>query len=88
VTGWLDGKRALVVGGGSGIGRAVIDAFRSEGAKVAVLERDTDKCDTLRHELMKVPVVEGDGTTRAANDLAVAAAVEAFDGLDTLVNCV
>jgi len=88
VTRWLDGKRALVVGGGSGIGRAVVDAFRDEGAKVAVLERDADKCDTLRHKLKKVPVVEGDATTRAANDLAVAAAVEAFGGLDTLVTCV
>src|ERR1700722_13513315 len=88
MTQWLDGKRALVVGGGSGIGRAVVDAFRDEGAKVAVLERDADKCDALRHDFKKVPVVEGDATTRAANDLAVATAVEAFDGLDTLVNCV
>ena len=88
MSGWLDDKRALIVGGGSGIGRAVVDAFRTEGAKVAVLERDTDKCDDLRHELKKVPVVEGDATTRAANDLAVAAAVDAFGGLDTLVNCV
>jgi NAD(P)-dependent dehydrogenase (short-subunit alcohol dehydrogenase family) len=88
MTQWLDGKRALVVGGGSGIGRAVVDAFRDEGAKVAVLERDTDKCDTLRHKFKKVPVVEGDATTRAANDLAVATAVETFGGLDTLVNCV
>ncbi len=88
MTRWLDGKRALVVGGGSGIGRAVVDAFRAEGAKVAVLERDADKCDTLRHKLKKVPVVEGDATTSAANDLAVATAVDAFGGLDTLVNCV
>jgi NAD(P)-dependent dehydrogenase (short-subunit alcohol dehydrogenase family) len=29
VTGWLDGKRTLVVGAGSGIGRAVVDAFRA-----------------------------------------------------------
>jgi NAD(P)-dependent dehydrogenase (short-subunit alcohol dehydrogenase family) len=88
VSKWLDGKRALVVGGGSGIGRAVVDRFRAEGAKVAVLERDPDKCDALRHELKKVPVIEGDATTCAANDLAVATAVDAFDGLDTLVNCV
>jgi NAD(P)-dependent dehydrogenase (short-subunit alcohol dehydrogenase family) len=88
VSKWLDGKRALIVGGGSGIGRAVIDAFRDDGAKVAVLERDPDKCDALRHEFKKVPVIEGDATIAAANDLAVATAVDAFDGLDTLVNCV
>lgn len=88
MNGWLDGKRALVVGGGSGIGRAVVDAFISEGAKVAVLERDSGKCDTLRQQLPEVPVIDGDATTRAANDHAVAAAVETFAGLDTLVNCV
>ncbi len=88
MTGWLDGKRALVVGAGSGIGRAVTAAFRAEGAKVAVLERDRHKCERLRQELSDVPVVEGDATTPDANDRAVAAAVDAFGGLDTLVNCV
>ncbi|SOJ54646.1 Cis-toluene dihydrodiol dehydrogenase [Mycobacterium simulans] len=88
MTGWLDGKRALVVGAGSGIGRAVVDAFHAEGAKVAVLERDHGKCELLRRELPAVPVVEGDAVTRDANETAVAAAVAAFGGLDTLVNCV
>ncbi|HWF68088.1 MAG TPA: 3-(cis-5,6-dihydroxycyclohexa-1,3-dien-1-yl)propanoate dehydrogenase [Mycobacterium sp.] len=88
MTGWLDGKRALIVGAGSGIGRSVVDAFHDEGATVAVLELDPDKCDALRSKFKKVPVIEGDATTRAANDLAVASAVDAFDGLDTLINCV
>lgn len=88
MTGWLEGKRALVVGAGSGIGRAVVNAFRDEGAKVAVLERDSGKCERLRQELPDVPVVDGDAITRDANDRAVAAAVDAFGGLDTLVNCV
>ena len=88
MTGWLEGKRALVVGAGSGIGRAVVAAFGAEGANVAVLERDPHKCDALRQQLPAVPVVEGDATTREANDRAVAAAVDAFGGLDTLVNCV
>jgi 2,3-dihydroxy-2,3-dihydrophenylpropionate dehydrogenase len=88
MTGWLEGKRALVVGAGSGIGRAVVAAFGAEGANVAVLERDPSKCDALRQQLPNVPVIEGDATTREANDRAVAAAVDAFGGLDTLVNCV
>ncbi|OBI27922.1 3-(cis-5,6-dihydroxycyclohexa-1,3-dien-1-yl)propanoate dehydrogenase [Mycobacterium sp. E2238] len=88
MTGWLEGKRALVVGAGSGIGRAVVEVFRDEGAKVAVLERDQAKCETLRGQLPDVPVVDGDATTREANERAVAAAVDGYGGLDTLVNCV
>jgi 2,3-dihydroxy-2,3-dihydrophenylpropionate dehydrogenase len=88
VTDWLHHKRALIVGAGSGIGRAVLDAFRAEGAKVAALERDGGKCARLRDESPGVPVIEGDATAPEANDRAVAAAVEAFGGLDTLVNCV
>ncbi len=87
-TGWLDGRRALVVGAGSGIGRAVVDAFRAEGARVAVLERDPAKCDALRAALPDVPVTEGDAVSVQANAAAVQAAVEAFGGLDVLVNCV
>ncbi|ORV61516.1 2,3-dihydroxy-2,3-dihydrophenylpropionate dehydrogenase [Mycobacterium europaeum] len=88
MTGWLDGKRALVVGAGSGIGRAALDAFRAEGAKVAALECDREKCERLRAELPGVPVVEGDAVTRDANERAVDAAVDAHGGLDTLVHCV
>ncbi|MFE1836398.1 3-(cis-5,6-dihydroxycyclohexa-1,3-dien-1-yl)propanoate dehydrogenase [Streptomyces sviceus] len=85
---WLTGRRALIVGAGSGIGRAVVDAFRSEGAQVAVLERDEVKCAKLSAEIPGLPVVVGDATTRQANERAVATAVEAFGGLDVLVNCV
>ncbi len=88
MTGWLADKRALIVGAGSGIGRAVVDAFLDEGAKVIVLERDWDKCNALREELPELPVVEGDATTREANERAVAVAVGTYGGLDTLVNCV
>jgi len=86
--GWLEGRRALVVGAGSGIGRAVLEVFLAEGARVAVLERDPGKCQTLRDQRPDVPVTVGDATTREANDAAVEAAVEAFGGLDVLVNCV
>ncbi|ALG86135.1 3-(cis-5,6-dihydroxycyclohexa-1,3-dien-1-yl)propanoate dehydrogenase [Gordonia phthalatica] len=88
MTGWLQGRRALVVGAGSGIGRAVVDAFLSEGASVAILEKDEAKCQAVRDALPNVPVTCGDATTREANEAAVAATVDAFGGLDLLVNCV
>jgi NAD(P)-dependent dehydrogenase (short-subunit alcohol dehydrogenase family) len=88
VSGWLEGRRALVVGAGSGIGRAVVDAFLAEGAQVSVLERDPDKSKALAEALPEVPVTVGDAATREANDEAVAAAVAAFGGLDVLVSCV
>ena len=85
MTGWLAGKRALVVGAGSGIGRGVVDAFLEEGARVAALELDPAKAAALPDDVV---AVSGDATTREANDRAVAAAVEAFGGLDVLVGCV
>jgi NAD(P)-dependent dehydrogenase (short-subunit alcohol dehydrogenase family) len=88
MNGWLGGQRALIVGAGSGIGRAVVDAFRAEGALVAVLERDAGKAKAITETLPDVPVTVGDATTREANDEAVATAVSAFGGLDVLVNCV
>lgn len=88
MTDWLHGKRALIVGGGSGIGRAVVDAFLAEDARITVLELDRYKCDVLRRELPGVPVVEGDAVTRQANEHAVNVAVDTYGGLDTLVNCV
>ncbi|MEJ2865560.1 3-(cis-5,6-dihydroxycyclohexa-1,3-dien-1-yl)propanoate dehydrogenase [Actinomycetospora flava] len=86
MTDWLTGRRALVVGAGSGIGRAVVDAFHAEGARVAALEKDPEKAAALRSD--GVPVVTGDATTRADNERAVAATVEAFGGLDLFVSCV
>lgn len=88
MSGWLAGRRAVVVGAGSGIGRAVVDAYLGEGARVAVLERDEPKAAALRERLPQVPVVCGDATTVEANDEVVRAAVQAFGGVDVLVNCV
>ncbi|GGR46152.1 phthalate 3,4-cis-dihydrodiol dehydrogenase [Nocardioides luteus] len=85
---WLEGRRALVVGAGSGIGRAVVDAFLDEGARVAVLELSREKCEAISETYPDMPVVAGDATTFAANQEAVAAAVDAFGGLDVLVSCV
>ncbi|HEX6933921.1 MAG TPA: 3-(cis-5,6-dihydroxycyclohexa-1,3-dien-1-yl)propanoate dehydrogenase [Streptosporangiaceae bacterium] len=86
--GWLDGKRALVVGAGSGIGRAVLDAFAAEGARVAAMERDPAKCARLAAERGDCLVSHGDATKLDDARAAVDACVAGLGGLDVLVNCV
>ena len=86
--GWLEGKRALIVGAGSGIGRAVLEAFRAEGARAAALELDVAKAERLAAELPGCVVSQGDATALADSRAAVCAAIDAFGGLDILVNCV
>jgi phthalate 3,4-cis-dihydrodiol dehydrogenase len=86
--GWLAGRSALVVGGGSGIGRAVVDAYLDEGARVTVLELVPEKCTALTRDRPGVEVVCGDATTASANAEAVARAVAAHDGIDIVVSCV
>jgi NAD(P)-dependent dehydrogenase (short-subunit alcohol dehydrogenase family) len=86
--GWLDGKRALVVGAGSGIGRAVLHAFAGEGARVAAMELDPAKCERLAAERSDGLVRHGDATVLEDARAAVGACVDQFGGLDVLANCV
>jgi NAD(P)-dependent dehydrogenase (short-subunit alcohol dehydrogenase family) len=86
--GWLDGKRALIVGAGSGIGRAVVDAFAAEGAQVAALELAKDKAGRLAADVPGCLVRCGDATKLTDARAVVAAAAASFGGLDVLVNCV
>lgn len=83
----LAGNRALIIGAGSGIGRGVHDAFLAEGASVGSLELDARKCESLA-AASAGPVIRGDATSADDNDTAVAAMVDAFGGIDTLVSCV
>ena len=46
--GWLDGQVALITGGGSGIGRAVVDRYVEEGARVGVVDVVQDRLDELQ----------------------------------------
>ena len=89
--GLLEGKRALVTGGDSGIGRAVAVAFAKEGADVATayLEESEDAAHTA--ELVER---EGRQCRTFAGDLAdpghcrdvVARTVSELGGLDIVVN--
>ena len=84
--GWLDGQVALVTGGGSGIGRAVVARFVEEGARVGVLDRVATRADQLRAEFGGAVVANaGDVTRLADNKRAVAETVGAFGHLDILV---
>ena len=68
---WLDGNVALVVGGGSGIGRAVTEAFVAEGASVGVLEISDEKCRALAALGPRVAAVIGDATSAVDTERAV-----------------
>ncbi|MDQ7905272.1 3-(cis-5,6-dihydroxycyclohexa-1,3-dien-1-yl)propanoate dehydrogenase [Phytohabitans sp. ZYX-F-186] len=82
----LEDRVVLVTGGGSGVGRAIVDRFLDEGARLAVLERDADKVASLESIGSKELVtVTGDVTSYADNERAVAAAVETFGRLDVLI---
>lgn len=84
--GWLDGTAAIITGGGSGLGRALVERFVAEGANVGVLERSAEKADKLRAEFGdSVVVVEGDVASYRDNVAVVAQTVERFGRLDTFV---
>ena len=84
--GWLDGQVALVTGGGSGIGRAVVARFVEEGARVAVLDRVASRSQQLHQEFGdKVVALAGDVSRLPDNKDAVAATVAAFGRLDIFV---
>ena len=84
--GWLDGQVALVTGGGSGIGRAVVERYVEEGARVAVMDRIPGRGEELRARFGdQVSAISGDVSRFDDNKRAVAETVAAFGRLDIFV---
>ena len=80
----LDGKVALISGGGTGIGAATARLFAREGASVVVTGRRPEPIEAVAAEV-KGLAVAGDTTDPLHATEAVAAAVATFGGLDVLV---
>src|SRR6185369_13788916 len=84
--GALEGEVALVTGGSSGIGRAVVDRYIEEGARVGVVDIVKERLDELKAQYGdKVVCIEGDVTQLEPNRRAVRETVKAFGKLDVFV---
>ena len=90
--GRLEGRKALVTGGDSGIGRAAAIAFAREGADVAIVYELSEEADAK--EVIKLIEADGRRALALPGDIKdeafckaiVEKTVQAFGGLDILVN--
>ena len=83
----LGGKRAIVTGAGSGIGRAIAIRLASEGARVILADLDEEAAEEVAEEIDGETLVHrADVTTTADVEALVARAVSEWGGLDVMVN--
>jgi NAD(P)-dependent dehydrogenase (short-subunit alcohol dehydrogenase family) len=86
----LRGKRAIVTGAGSGIGRAIALRFAEEGAWVVISDLDGDAAASVASETgganVEIVVRRTDVTDSSEVEALVETAVEEWDGLDVMVN--
>jgi 3-oxoacyl-[acyl-carrier protein] reductase len=82
----LNGKAAIVTGGGSGFGAAIVARFAAEGARVVVADIDGAAAGRVAAAAPGAVAVEADVTRDADTQRMVAAAAGAFGRLDILVN--
>jgi NAD(P)-dependent dehydrogenase (short-subunit alcohol dehydrogenase family) len=90
-SGKLDGKKAIITGGDSGIGRAVAIAFAREGADVLIsyLNEHEDAKETAKYVEeagKKAILVAGDIREEQHCKAIIAKAIEEFGQIDVLVN--
>ncbi len=88
----IKGKVAIVTGGSRGVGRACAASLLREGARVMITARDPQRLQTTRAALAQetggeVRAVAADLERDADARALVEATLQAFGGLDILVNC-
>lgn len=85
----LQGKRAMITGGGSGIGRGAAIKLAEEGASVAVLDVNLEAVQQVAGNIVaaggKALALRADVTNEAEVQSAVAQAEAHFSGLDTII---
>ena len=90
MAGQLDGKTALVTGGGSGIGRATSLAYAREGARVVVADLNVEGGEETVQMIVEsggqAILVHADVSDSAGAQLMVDQAIEAFGSLDCAFN--
>jgi meso-butanediol dehydrogenase / (S,S)-butanediol dehydrogenase / diacetyl reductase len=88
--GKLDGKIAMVTGGGRGIGRGIAEVLVRDGAAVVIADIDTENAantaDDLARRGGRSVAIELDVTSPEAVGIGVQSAVDAFGRIDILVN--
>jgi len=82
----LAGKVAVVTGGASGIGSAIVDAFATKGATVVVLDRAMQAAQRKVSQGSAAAAVECDVTLEQSVANAITAVSAQFDRIDILVN--
>lgn len=82
----LKDEVALITGGATGLGKAIVDRFVTEGARVAVLDKSSAGLAALKKQHGdKVVTVEGDVRLLDSHKEVVAKCVESFGKLDCLI---
>jgi NAD(P)-dependent dehydrogenase (short-subunit alcohol dehydrogenase family) len=88
--GKLEGKVAIVTGGGRGIGLGAATAMAREGASIAIVEIDSESASRAAEAIAQLGVkaiaISCDVGSRAACESAVAQTVERLGAVDVLVN--